>query len=152
MKFSRTALIERIDEIEADRRKAHDDAFAPRLKAWDDAVADYKKNRAPVLVAQLRGLADKARKGTVLTAEDITKTLGVTSYHRDNDTYRGFEYPSDPAGRGSLTKKPVPKPYEPDRALAALRNLLERTADEYVTTTGLKELGFQPQQFIKAAV
>lgn len=151
MKFSRTALIERIDEIEAQRRKTHDEAFAPRLKAWDDAVADYKTNRAPELARQLRDLADKARKGIILDADQIKNALGV-GYHEDRSVYRGFQYPSDPARRGTLTSRPVITPYKPDPTLAALRALLERTGDEYVTTSALKELGFQPQQFIKAAV
>lgn len=153
MRFSRTALIERIDEIEADRKAAHDAAHAPRLAAWEKAVEDYRTKRAPELVKQLRDLAEKARKGVILTSDELGKALGTEYNFKAN--YRGFEYPRDPDGdrhAGAITQKPVKTAFQPDRQLAALRALLVRTTDDYVSTTALKELGFQPQQFIKAAV
>lgn len=150
MRFSRTALIERIDEIEADRKVAHEGAFTPRLEAWDKAVENYRANRAPELVQQLRGLAEKARKGVIITDDDLEEALGTNYNHKGN--YRGFVRPSDPAQRGTLGARPVTSPYAPDSRLAALRALLVRTADAFVSTTARKELGFQPQQFIKAAI
>lgn len=153
MRFSRTALIERIDEIEATRKTMHEAAYAPRLTAWEKAVEEYRTKRAPELVKQLRDLAEKARKGVILTSDELGKALGIEYNHKAN--YRGFAYPRDPNGGrhdGPITQKPVKAAFEPDRQLAALRALLVRTTDEYVSTTALKELGFQPQQFIKAAV
>lgn len=147
MKFDRIKLIARIDEIEADRRKAHDDAFAPRLAAWDKHMAQWKQDGGPKLAAILRDLAKKAAAGQPVTQDQIEKATG--RYEKS----RAFVGPKDLASRWAMTEKPSKTPYQPDRQMAALRALLtQATTDQYVTTSVLRELGFSPSQFIKAAV
>lgn len=155
MRFDRVALIEVIDEIEAARKAAYESAQKPRAEAWDKAVQDYKTNRAPKLTAQLRELADKTRRGQIMDSDELKRALGVSGYNSDKN-YQGFVYPTDPAPSDrysrTMTAKPTPTPYQPDKQLAALRNLLVKaTTDDHVTTSVLRELGFSPSLFIKAA-
>lgn len=146
MKFNRIKLIERIDEIEAQRKKAHDDASAPRLAAWEQAVKEWKAKGGPKLAAVLREFAKKAAAGGLVTSEDISRAVG-SRYRRGNLCFEGAKGPD---GR-YMSERPVKSEYRPDRDLAALRALLvQTTSDEYVTSSALREMGFKPSAFIKA--
>jgi hypothetical protein len=156
MRLTRTAVIKAIDEIEADRKARHEAAQLPRAQAWEKAVDDYKNNRSAALAKQLRDLAEKARRGTLLDSKTITKALGLDTYGERNGVFRGFVQPKDPTsprGYNTLSEKPKPAPYTPDRELGALRRVLtQMTDDEHVTTSVLRELGFSPSLFIKKSL
>jgi hypothetical protein len=131
MKIERTKLIARIDEIEAERKKAVAALNAKRTQGHADALADWKATKQPVLLAELRRVTEIVRKG---------KPAGKTRLKEDS------------WGKGSIWAAPDDAPdlteYVPDASRAALRKILAASTDEHITTSALREIGFRPSQLI----
>lgn len=87
------------------------DAAAARTEA-EAKLAGWRDAKAPQLAANLKALADQARKGRPVSRHDIARAAGAPGY---DDLYRAT-LPHDPP--------PEIKPYSPPKDLTGLRQLL----------------------------
>ena len=143
MKFDRTALIARIDELQAEAKANHEAQFAPRKAAWDKAIKNYREKNAPQLASELRGLANRVRSAKPLTWDDISRAVQPHCFDAVRLPGRKWEV---------IDTEPELSPFKPDPKLAALRRLLVELKDDQVTMRDLQSLGFEPKMFVSAVV
>lgn len=133
MKMDRLATIDRIDQMLADAEAVFIESEAKKLADWEASLERWRVETAPALLIELRRVVETVRKGR----------------YPDTDLMDRRSYTKHEAIWGSLSGKPEPKTYQPSQKLLRLRAILaDCTADEYVTTAQIKELGFSPATFI----
>lgn len=131
MKFSKKALLKAVDTEIAARTKAAESAYQTAVQEYEQAKVEWLASEHPAaLAATAKAVAEKIRKGRVVTADDL-KAFGRRSYKEDH-AFSGVR----PNPETRLRKPNVAK-------LEALRDFLATVTDDEITSTGLREVGFR---------
>lgn len=127
MKFKTADLIARIDILITERVEAAKTADAKALKDHEQNRSGWLEAHGDAYVKFANTVKEKIRKGRPILASDIPD--GVKNRYREFALF-------------SATQPPKPVPARLDD-LETLKSALSAVADEYVTTTGLREIGFK---------
>jgi len=127
MKFKTSDLIARIDDLIAERFKLADEKHVEDVAAHQSFRAQWLEDHGPAYVEFANRIKEKIRKGRPITQDDLP--AGVIGRYREFETFKSANPP---------TKK-VPQTGD----LTVLKAALSAVSDEYVTTTGLREVGFK---------
>lgn len=143
MKFNTTTLRK---SVEAEIKRRHAEAnktFKEAQAAHDKAKAEWLASDKPqVIAAAAKRVAEKARRGRVITPEDL-RDLSVERW--SNSPRNFFDYPEPERSKVTGATARV-------ETLEALRDFLAAVADDEVTSTGLREVGFRNiAQILRAA-
>lgn len=127
MKFKTTELIARIDVLIAERVQAAEDKHLKAVADIESARSAWLEEHGPDYVEFANRIKEKIRKNRPILLDDIP--TGARGRYNEFATYRAGSNP---------TKR------EADCSdLLTLKATLGAIADEYVTTTGLREIGFK---------
>jgi len=127
MKFKTIELIARIDDLIAERIKRADDKHAEDVAAHESFRAQWLDDHGPAYVEFANRIKEKIRKGRPIVQGDLPQ--GVIGRYREFATFQSSNPPKHQAAQiGDLT---------------TLKAALSAVSDDYVTTTGLREVGFR---------
>lgn len=136
MKFTRTALIDRVKAEIARREQAAADLNTKTAAEHDKKRAEYVERTSDAWSRLATTIRARLRAGRPITGDDIPVELRDGWHGGDRiDTWRG--------------KGPAVQTANVD-ALTTLLHLLEATTDEEITTASLERVGFRTADLFRA--
>lgn len=132
MKFKTQKLLDVVESEIARRTTEAEEKYAAAVSEYEQAKAEWLDSEHPDELAKAaRRLLDKLRKGRTATPDDL----------------RGFKYGRYGNSRVFRSRKPVKSDatFQPSGTapLENLRTFLLTVADEEVSSTGLRDVGFR---------
>lgn len=132
MKLSRTELLAKVDAQIADNGVRHANKAKEALDAYNENLKKWRDTAANRLAANLRELANDAKKGKPVTYDDIREATG-----------EGFRSMSLYFTYGKRAPEVKPTPYTPSSDLTSLKAFLEASTDDEINTSTLTALGWR---------
>lgn len=128
LRINRTALRQAVEAAITAHKARHEAAAAKWAAVVDQHRVEWLDKHGDAWIAAARSIARKAKKGEVITEQDLPRVAGSTAVYRA--PYSGF--------RGDVRDPGV---YRAPRELVALAGVLDAIVDEEITHTGIRSLG-----------